>query len=168
MEFSLLDDMARVQSTATIATVEAHRIHRERIAEHGPDYDPIVRTRIEMGSAVSPADHAKMLEDRSKLVSAMDLRLSEVDGLILPTTPIVAPTVAEISNPKGFNRGNRMLLRNTAIANFFDLCAISLPMPGAGALSAGLMLVARRGRDRRLFGIAASVERLHCRALRVP
>jgi aspartyl-tRNA(Asn)/glutamyl-tRNA(Gln) amidotransferase subunit A len=163
LEFPVFDDMTRVQSTATIATVEAYRIHCERIAARGPDYDPIVRSRIETGSAVSAAEHARMLEDRSELVRAMDLALAEVDALVLPTTPNVAPTMAEVSNPKGFNASNRLLLRNTAIANFFDLCAISLPMLGAGALPAGLMLFARRGHDRRLFAIAASVEALCCR-----
>jgi aspartyl-tRNA(Asn)/glutamyl-tRNA(Gln) amidotransferase subunit A len=159
VDFSLLDDMARVQSTATIATVEAWRIHRERIAARGADYDPIVRSRIETGSRVSDADYANMLKDRGKLVKAMDLALAEFDALVLPTTPIVAPTMAAVSTEKGFNRANRLLLRNTAIANFFDLCAISLPMPGAD-LPTGLMLFARRGQDRRLFGIAAAVEGL--------
>ena len=52
------------------------------------------------------------------------------------------------------------ILRNPAIANFFDLCAISLPLPRAGGLPVGLMLVARNGHDRRLFRMAAAVERL--------
>jgi aspartyl-tRNA(Asn)/glutamyl-tRNA(Gln) amidotransferase subunit A len=158
MAFPLFDDMARVQTPATIATVEAYRIHREAIALRGDDYDPIVRHRIETGSAVTDAGYARMLEERTELVKAMDLRMGEVDLLVLPTTPIVAPTIEEISTTKGFNTANRLLLRNTAIANFFDLCAISLPM--GGALPTGLMLLGRRGDDRRLFEIAASVERL--------
>ena len=159
MEFTTLDDMARVQSAATIATVEAWRIHRERIAARGDDFDPIVRARIETGSAVSDADYARMLEQRGELVRAMDVALAQVDALVLPTTPIVAPAMSELLTTDGFNRANRLLLRNTAIANFFDLCAISLPMPGGG-LPAGLMLFGRRGEDRRLFEIAAAVERL--------
>jgi aspartyl-tRNA(Asn)/glutamyl-tRNA(Gln) amidotransferase subunit A len=161
MEFPLFDDMARVQSTATIATVEAWHIHRERIAQRGSDYDPIVRLRIETGSAVSGPDYARMLKERSELVAAMDLALAEVDALVLPTTPIVASTMEEILTPQGFNLSNRLLLRNTAIANFFDLCAISLPNPRAGGLPTGLMLFARHGHDRRLFGIASAVERLN-------
>jgi aspartyl-tRNA(Asn)/glutamyl-tRNA(Gln) amidotransferase subunit A len=51
-----------------------------------------------------------------------------------------------------------MVLRNTSVWNFFDCCAISLPVPGA-SLPAGLMLVARNGRDRELFAIAAAAER---------
>jgi aspartyl-tRNA(Asn)/glutamyl-tRNA(Gln) amidotransferase subunit A len=161
MEFSLFDEMAHVQSAATIATVEAYQIHHQRIAEHGADYDPIVRSRIETGGAVSTADYLKMIEERNELANAMDLALADVDALILPTTPIVAPTLEEISSPREFNRANRLLLRNTAIANFFDLCAISLPMPDEGGLPSGLMLFARRGQDRRLFRIAASIEDIH-------
>jgi aspartyl-tRNA(Asn)/glutamyl-tRNA(Gln) amidotransferase subunit A len=48
-------------------------------------------------------------------------------------------------------------LRNTAFANFFDLCAISLPMP-TGGLPAGLQLVGRGGEDRKLFAIARALE----------
>ena len=42
--------------------------------------------------------------------------------------------------------------------NFFDLCAISLPL--VGALPCGLMLVARNGHDHRLLRIAAAAEEL--------
>ena len=160
MKFSIFDDMAQVQSPATIATVEAYRIHHERISAHGADYDPIVRSRIETGSAVSASDYRRMRKDRDRLVEEMDSHLAEVDALLLPTTPIVAPTMAEVSSHKGFNRNNRLLLRNTAIANFFDLCAISLPIAHGAGLPSGLMLFARRGQDRRLFEIAAAIEKL--------
>jgi aspartyl-tRNA(Asn)/glutamyl-tRNA(Gln) amidotransferase subunit A len=53
-----------------------------------------------------------------------------------------------------------MLLRNTSIWNFFDCCAISLPLPRDGGLPVGLMLVVRNGHDHRLFRIAEAVERL--------
>lgn len=159
-KFALFDDMARVQSAATIATVEAYQIHKERIAARGDLYDPIIRRRIEGGSVVSSRDYAAMLDERRELVNAMDSQLADLEVMVLPTTPIVAPTMTEISDPRQFNEKNRLLLRNTAIANFFDLCAISLPMPAAAGLPAGLMLFARRGEDRRLFNIAASIERL--------
>jgi aspartyl-tRNA(Asn)/glutamyl-tRNA(Gln) amidotransferase subunit A len=90
----------------------------------------------------------------------MDARIADLDVLICPTTPIVAPTMAEVAAADEFARKNAMLLRNTVVVNFFDLCAISLPMPREGALPTGLMLVARNGNDRRLFRIAAAVERL--------
>jgi aspartyl-tRNA(Asn)/glutamyl-tRNA(Gln) amidotransferase subunit A len=91
----------------------------------------------------------------------MDEDLSQYDALVFPTTPIVAPTLAEIESDEGFQRANRLLLRNTAIGNFFDLCAISLPLADT-PLPVGLMIVARRDHDRRLFNIAAAIERLCC------
>jgi aspartyl-tRNA(Asn)/glutamyl-tRNA(Gln) amidotransferase subunit A len=156
----LLDEMVRVNSKATFAVAESYVIHRERLATRAADYDPFVRSRIEGGRTLSAADYMAMLRDRTALVRAMDARLSDLDGLVLPTTPIVAPTIAEVSSSQGFTAKNGLALRNPAIANFFDLCAISLPLPRAGSLPVGLMLVARTGRDHRLFRIAAAVERV--------
>jgi len=101
-----------------------------------------------------------MVRDRARLIGLMDARLADLDVLAWPTTPIVAPTMQEVAAADDFSRKNAMLLRNTVIANFFDLCAISIPMPREGGLPTGLMLVARNGHDQRLFRIAAAVERL--------
>jgi aspartyl-tRNA(Asn)/glutamyl-tRNA(Gln) amidotransferase subunit A len=162
-QFSIFDDMARVNSPAALAVVEAYRIHREHLQTRAGDYDPFVRFRLETARDVSSAAYAAMLAERGNLVRAMDARFDDFDALVLPTTPIVAPTLSEVATLDGFNARNRLLLRNTALANFFDLCAISLPMPRADGLPAGLMLCARRGQDRQLFRIAAAVERLLAR-----
>jgi aspartyl-tRNA(Asn)/glutamyl-tRNA(Gln) amidotransferase subunit A len=90
----------------------------------------------------------------------MDARLQDMDALVMPTTPIVAPKTSEVAAPDTFKAKNFLLLRNTGLANFFDLCAISLPLPRASGLPVGLMLVARNGHDRQLFRIAAAVEKL--------
>ena len=84
--------------------------------------------------------------------------MADLDALVLPTTPIVAPKIAEVADADEFGRKNALLLRNTNPVNFFDLCAISLPLPRQDGLSIGLMLVGRNGQDRRLFNIAAAVE----------
>ena len=157
---ALFDDMLAANSPP-LAVVESWPIHRDRLATHGEDYDPFVRQRIELGRGVSRADYTKILEARDRLVQRMDEQLSGFDALVLPTTPIIAPRIAEVSTLEGFAASNRLLLRNTAIANFFDLCAISLPLPrGEGRLPTGLMLIARHGDDRRLFAMAAAVEQL--------
>jgi aspartyl-tRNA(Asn)/glutamyl-tRNA(Gln) amidotransferase subunit A len=89
----------------------------------------------------------------------MDAALADLDALILPTTPIVAPRLSEVATRETFGRKNFALLRNAAIVNFFDLTAISLPLPREGGLPVGLMLVVRNGHDRRLFRIAAGLEK---------
>jgi aspartyl-tRNA(Asn)/glutamyl-tRNA(Gln) amidotransferase subunit A len=89
----------------------------------------------------------------------MDARLAGFDVLLMPTTSIVAPSIAEVADAKVFAARNAALLRNTAIINFFDLCAVSLPISAAPALPVGLMLIARNGQDHRLLNIAAAVEK---------
>jgi len=161
IELPELAEMERVNRVATIPTAEAWRIHRDHLAERGGEYDPRVKWRIELGSRIDDAAYARMLEERDALVRKLDERLTQYDALVMPTTPIVAPTMAEIESDEGFQRANRLLLRNTAIVNFFDLCAISLPL-ACTSLPVGLVIVARRDHDRRLFNIAAAIERLCC------
>ncbi len=155
-KLSLFDDMVAVNVKGGISPPEACAIHRDRLKRRAADIDPNVLARIERGCAVSAADYVDMMRDRNRLVRAMDARLQELDALILPTTPIVAPTIAEVEDRKVFSFCNMLLLRNTNIINFFDLCAISLPLPAT--LPVGLMLVARNGEDQRLFRIAAAVQ----------
>jgi aspartyl-tRNA(Asn)/glutamyl-tRNA(Gln) amidotransferase subunit A len=159
-QFRLFDDMVRANSKGTFAVVESYSIHREWLAARAADYDPFVRARIEGGSMVSAADYIALVRSRAGLVRAMDARLSDLDALILPTSPIAPPTITEVSMAEGFATNNALVLRNPAIVNFFDLCAISLPLPRAGGLPVGLMLVARNGQDRKLFRMAAAVEQL--------
>ncbi|TIV06085.1 MAG: amidase, partial [Mesorhizobium sp.] len=86
--------------------------------------------------------------------------LVTVDVLALPTLPMVAPSIAAMAADEALRDWTEgLLLRNTQVANQFDLCAISLPMPGM-TLPAGLMLVGRHEDDRRLLAIAAAVEAL--------
>jgi aspartyl-tRNA(Asn)/glutamyl-tRNA(Gln) amidotransferase subunit A len=155
----LFDAMVAVNAKGGFAPTEAYSIHREHLARRGNEFDPNVRARIERGMKLSAADYVEMARERARLVRAMDAQISGLDALVLPTTPITAPTIAEMEETHTFNSKNMLLLRNTSTWNFFDMCAISIPIPGSG-LPVGLMLVARNGQDRRLFEIAAGIERL--------
>ncbi|MGA8970029.1 MAG: amidase [Pseudolabrys sp.] len=159
-KFSLLGDMAQVNSKGGVQPAEAFAVHRELLSRRADAIDPNVRVRLERARNISAADYIDMVRERARLIRSMDAALVDLDVLAMPTTPIVAPTMAEVAAADNFARRNAMLLRNTVIVNFFDLCAISLPMPREGGLPTGLMLIARNGNDHRLFGIAAAVERL--------
>jgi aspartyl-tRNA(Asn)/glutamyl-tRNA(Gln) amidotransferase subunit A len=158
--FPQFDGMLAINAKGGFVPAEAFAIHRDLVARHGSEYDPNVRARIERGRNLSAADYVLMSRERTRLVQEMDARLEELDAVVLPTTAIVAPKISEVATPEIFGRQNMLLLRNTALANFFDLCAISLPLPRQTGLPVGLMLVSRNGHDHRLFRIAAAVEQL--------
>jgi aspartyl-tRNA(Asn)/glutamyl-tRNA(Gln) amidotransferase subunit A len=154
----LFDDMSAVNAKGGISPYEAGIIHRDRMTRRAGDIDPNVRVRIERGMAIPKADYDFMMQERAKLVRAMDARLATFDVLIMPTTSIVAPTIAEVADANVFTARNAATLRNTSIINFFDLCAISLPLPAP--LPVGLMIAMRNGQDRRLLRIAAATAQL--------
>jgi len=157
----LLDKLRDVSMKyGDIRSAEALAIHRDRLARRGADIDPNVRMRIERAAKNSAADYILLMHEREPLVKAMDAQLADLDVLAMPTTPIVAPVLADLADHEVFGRQNMQLLRNTAVWNFFDCCAISLPLPRESDLPTGLMLVARNGDDRRLFRVAVAVERL--------
>jgi aspartyl-tRNA(Asn)/glutamyl-tRNA(Gln) amidotransferase subunit A len=159
---SLLDEMAAASRNGTFQVMEGYAIHREMLATKGQDYDPIARSRLEVGRNVLAADYIALTRARSRLVRAMDARFEDIDidAFVLPTTKRVAPKISEVSTLEGFLAQQALFGSNTTWASFFDLCAISLPLPREGRLPVGLMLVARHGHDHRLFRIAAAVERL--------
>jgi aspartyl-tRNA(Asn)/glutamyl-tRNA(Gln) amidotransferase subunit A len=154
----LWEDVARVQVKASFSSIEAYAIHRQWVTTRAADYDPVVLNRILQGRDVTAAEYIQMQRERATLVRAMDARLADLDALIMPTTPMVAPKIAEVSTVETFLPKNTLGLRNTALINFFDLCATSLPLPQQGDLPVGLMVVARNGQDRKLFRIAAAIE----------
>jgi aspartyl-tRNA(Asn)/glutamyl-tRNA(Gln) amidotransferase subunit A len=152
------DDVSAVNAKGGFAASEAYAWHRALLAEKGDGYDPRIRVRIQRGERMSAADYVELVAARSRLIAALDARTRDVDALIMPTVPIVAPRIAELENERDYNRINMHILRNTALANFFDRCSISLPCHRADEAPVGFMLVGETLCDARLFGMAAGIE----------
>jgi aspartyl-tRNA(Asn)/glutamyl-tRNA(Gln) amidotransferase subunit A len=157
---SALALMDAVNQRGGIAPRESYDAHRALIdsAADSTHIDPFVRARMQGGAAVSDAVFQQNLRERAQAITQLDRVFGDHDVLVWPTTPITAPKHEEVASADGFAKHNRLLLRNTSVANFFDLCAISLPAPDPGALPCGIMLVARSGADRALLSAALAVE----------
>jgi aspartyl-tRNA(Asn)/glutamyl-tRNA(Gln) amidotransferase subunit A len=158
LHVDLFTEMAQVNARGGFAAAEAYAWHRELIARRGDEYDQLVRKRIERGREIGAADYIDMTRERARLAAAIEARFAGIDALVMPTVPILAPRIDALATEDAFMRANMLTLRNTAIANFFDLCAISLPIHAIGQQPVGLMLVGRHGSDARLFAVAAAAE----------
>ncbi|WP_341894436.1 amidase [Ferrovibrio terrae] len=158
----LLAPMLEATGKGPFAAIEAAHIHRDWFESRAADFDPLVRGRIERGRTIPAMDYVFAQRRRAELIRAMDARLTDLDALVLPTTAITAPKIADLANDEtAFTTANLLLLRNPSMANFFDLCAISLPLPVSG-LPVGIMLVTRNGHDHRLLRMAAAVQTALC------
>ncbi len=157
----LITDLRAATKRGSIAAMEGAEVHADWLATGASvPVDPYVSGPLSRATAIPTPIYIRALRRRAALCIVMEERLLSVDVLALPTTPVTAPTVVSMAADSALReRTEGLLLRNTQVANQFDLCAISLPMPGM-TLPAGLMLVARNGHDHHLLRIAAEVERL--------
>jgi aspartyl-tRNA(Asn)/glutamyl-tRNA(Gln) amidotransferase subunit A len=153
-----LEEYGPINATGGFSAAEAFAWHRALLERRGGDYDPRVRVRIERGRAMTAADYVALIAARADFIARVDARTAEFDALVMPTVPVVAPPIAAFAEDRDFARLNVLILRNPAIINFLDRCAITVPIQRPGEAPVGLMLVARNGEDRRLLGMALGLE----------
>ncbi|WIM10918.1 amidase [Enhydrobacter sp.] len=158
IDLPALDELPAINAKGGFAAAEAYAWHRKLIARRGKDYDQIIHPRIMRGQEMSAADYIELLGARADLQKRVAAITSNYDAVVMPTCAIVAPTLEEVSTLEGFTRKNLLLLRNTALGNFLDRCAISLPCHAAGELPVGFMLMGETMADKRLLAIARAVE----------
>jgi len=151
-----LDDIGPLRR---LSAVEAWAWHRELLARREAGYDRRVSSRIRLGSSFDAADYIDVCSARRRWIAAMEAAMAPYDALVMPTVPVVAPVLAELeASDEEYVRANMLMLRNPAIFNLLDGCAISLPCHAPGTLPVGLMLAAPAMADARLLGVARAVE----------
>jgi aspartyl-tRNA(Asn)/glutamyl-tRNA(Gln) amidotransferase subunit A len=158
VRFAEFDALPALNTKGGFATSEAYAWHRALLAEKGAQYDQRIRVRIMRGETMSAAEYIDLLGARARVIASFDRATSGYDALLMPTVPIVAPPIAALDDEREYNRVNMHVLRNTALGNFLDRCAISLPCHREGEAPVGLMLMGETMGDARLFSIAAAVE----------
>jgi aspartyl-tRNA(Asn)/glutamyl-tRNA(Gln) amidotransferase subunit A len=151
-------DVGVMNTKGGFAAAESYAWHRYLIASHGDVYDPRVSSRILRGEAISAADYIDLLEARKSLIARSMVRLAPYDAIVMPTSAITPPRIADLADDKAFAKANVLSLRNCTLINMIDGCAISLPCHREGDAPVGLMLAASGGSDRRIFELAAAME----------
>jgi aspartyl-tRNA(Asn)/glutamyl-tRNA(Gln) amidotransferase subunit A len=155
----LLQDLADAMAKAPFVAMEAAAVHAEWLEERARDFDPRVLARVRLGAKAAAPDYIRLVNRRAELVAQMRDRLADIDALILPTTPIRAPKISDLTgNDEQFWTDNGLMLRNTTMGNIFAFTGISIPCPAVKGLPVGFMMTALGGQDRRLLRMAAAVE----------
>jgi len=159
-----LDELASINATGGLSSAEAWTWHRALIERAGDRYDPRVLSRIRRGQTMTAADLLELLDARLRWIASLEERIAGFDALLMPTVPVVAPTLAELSEDDAYYRTNALILRNPTFINFLDGCALSLPCQAPGTAPVGLMIAGAGGLDRDVLALGMAVEScLHSR-----
>jgi aspartyl-tRNA(Asn)/glutamyl-tRNA(Gln) amidotransferase subunit A len=151
-------DIVSLNVGGGFSAAESWAWHRALIARKGQFYDPRVISRIRRGESLSAADYVDLIAMRRAIIAGFEHRLAPYDALVAPTVAMTPPVIADLAGDAAYTRANMLSLRNCALINTVDGCAISLPCHREGEAPVGLMLAATGGSDRRIFELAASIE----------
>ena len=140
-----------------IATAEAYTTWRHLVDTKGAAIDPNVLARFHQGREMSAPDVEIVRAEVRKQAPALYAKLAGFDAMVMPTVPILPPTLESVDrDPEAYRIANMLALRNTTLGNILPCCAVTLPIPAE--IPCGLMVMAPAGHDNRLLRIAATVE----------
>jgi aspartyl-tRNA(Asn)/glutamyl-tRNA(Gln) amidotransferase subunit A len=130
-------------------------VHRDRLKEHPEMFGEDVRRRLENGAKTSSTDYILARRTQTEIRKHVEQFFENHDFLILPATPIAAPT---IEGHDAVEQAGR-LTRFTAPFNLAGLPALSLPCGFTnGGLPIGLQIVSRAWADAKVLNLGYAFE----------
>jgi aspartyl-tRNA(Asn)/glutamyl-tRNA(Gln) amidotransferase subunit A len=155
VEVSWLREAARGNGLMTQADGAA--VHRDRLRENPEMFGEDVRRRLESGAKTSSTDYVLARRTQTEVRKRFERFFEAYDFLILPTTPIAAPTIAGHDAVEQAGR----LTRFTAPFNLAGLPALSLPCGFTKAgLPIGLQIVSRAWADAKVLNLGYAFEQV--------
>jgi aspartyl-tRNA(Asn)/glutamyl-tRNA(Gln) amidotransferase subunit A len=154
-EISLVPDNDR-----TVQAAEAYAFHALSVAKTPELYQPETLRRIRTGEKITAEEYERKRAELKATREKIRGLFETVDLIVTPTTPILAPTIAELKgNPELLRPRELMLLRNTRPFNVWGVPAISIPCGFAKAgLPIGLQIAGPPGRENMLLEFAYACE----------
>jgi len=126
--------------------------HGDWIATHKPTFAPDIHARFQWCATLTYADQTAAENEREVLRADIENWFSDVDLILLPTTPGAAPLLGADASWMDTYRSQLMGL--TAPAGLAGLPQIHLPVLTDVGAPCGLSLLGKRGSDKALLQLA--------------
>jgi len=153
-------EAARARAAAYIITAsEGAALHLERLRKQARDFDPAVRDRLIAGAMIPAALVAKAQKFRRWYRAQVLALFTEVDAILAPATPCVAPLIGQ----QTFSLGGRevQLRPNVGIytqpISFIGLPVVAVPVP-LKPLPVAVQIIAAPWREDVALRIAHALE----------
>src|SRR5206468_1423989 len=130
---------------------EALAYHTAWLTSRPGDYDPEVRTRLQLGAFVTGAHYVKGQQVRALVRRDVDAALARRDVLLAPATPLTAPRLDERQTTlgDGASEVRSALIRLTRPFNFSGHPACAVPCGFSAPSTAGSRPRRRQARRKR-------------------
>jgi aspartyl-tRNA(Asn)/glutamyl-tRNA(Gln) amidotransferase subunit A len=130
-------------------------VHRDRLQQHPEMFGEDILRRLQDGAKTTSTEYALARRTQAEVKKRCDLFFDSYDFLIIPSTPIAAPT---IDGNDAVEQAAR-LTRFTAPFNLTGLPAISIPCGFTNdGLPIGLQIVSRAWADAKVLNAAYAYE----------
>ncbi len=136
-----------------LARAEAADVHRVALAAEPHNFSDIVRPALQNGATVTAVEYLAARRQRERVIAGVDACLREVDALIMPTTPVIAPLrgSTEVDLESGLSQHRSAFLHLSIPYSFTGIPAISLPYATVDGMPVSLQLACARHADARVF-----------------
>ncbi|WP_433521520.1 amidase [Nocardia pseudovaccinii] len=141
---------AMVAAAEVVLPVETAAAHQRWFAEAADDYGPRLRDLIESADQVSGTDYVNAQRVRRRGAQEFAAVFDEIDILLTPSAPDVAPDSVLWTGDPRFN----LPFASLGVPSV----TVPVPDPNGGALPASVQLIGMWGTDRWLLSGAAEVE----------
>jgi len=121
--------------------------------------DPNVAARVASAGELTVREYLRRRHALVAMGEAAAAVFDEVDVVVCPTVANTPPRVEDVAEPDAYRAQNLLALRNTSVANYLGLCAVSLPCGlDAAGMPVGLMLLAAAHDEARVLAVARAME----------
>jgi Asp-tRNA(Asn)/Glu-tRNA(Gln) amidotransferase A subunit family amidase len=154
------DVQIEVSTDRTLQAAESYAYHAENVSKHPELYQAETLRRICSGEKVTAAEYIQKRRELEFARRSIRDVFAEVDLLVTPTTPLPAPTIADLrADPGALRPAELKLLRNTRPFNVWGLPAISVPCGFTqGGLPIGMQIVGPHWREDLVLRLAFAYE----------
>lgn len=159
---TLPDQQPLSTASQIVLAAEAAAFHKKWMAERPQDYSPQVLMRLQNGLAISAVTYLEAMRWRGASLMAHLRAVANVDAVLAPVCPQVAPTILE--SDVGANADAAAVLarltRFTRPVNYLGLPSLALPCGvSASGLPVGLQWIGRPFDEGGLLRIGAAFQR---------
>lgn len=151
------------QDDNTVFLCESFTYHQKYLPAHEAEYDSETVRRIRSGADISAGKYLEAYRDLLRRRREILETFQEIDLIITPTTPRLAPSFAEFeAAPEQLRRNELLLLRNTRPFNTLGLPTVSIPCGvSRSGLPIGLQIAGAPGAEGAVLALARAYEKQH-------